>query len=213
MTTAPERTPAPASTDRIRRFVVDLDAPLAPPGRHRYASLDEAAGVPVAEAVLGVPGIVEIFIEGNAVTALRAEHVPWEQLEEPVRYAISAALRGIGEAPSASPASSASPAPALSDDDMYDAAQRLLERDINPAVAQHGGAVELLDVQDGVVALRMMGGCQGCGMANVTLRQGIEQSLRRALPGFRGLRDITDHAAGENPYFKAPPPTGLPVVG
>jgi Fe-S cluster biogenesis protein NfuA len=50
--------------------------------------------------------------------------------------------------------------------------------------------------------VRMMGGCQGCGMANVTLRQGIEAQLKRLIPGLRGLRDVTDHASGENPYFK-----------
>ena len=72
-----------------------------------------------------------------------------------------------------------------------------------PGVAQHGGAVELIDVQDATVVLRMLGGCQGCGMANVTLRQGIESSLKRALPSLQGLKDITDHAAGTNPYFTA----------
>lgn len=194
---------APASTDRIRRFVVEGGAPLAPPGRHRYASPADAAGVPVAEAVLAVPGIAEIVIEENAVTALRREDVPWERLEEPVRYAIATALQH--PAAPAAPAASA----ALPDDEMYDVVARIFRRDINPAVARHGGAVELLDVQDGVVVVRMMGGCQGCGMANVTLRQGIEQSLRRAVPGFAGIRDITDHAAGENPYFS---PRGLPVV-
>lgn len=197
---------APASTDRIRRFVVEGGAPLAPPGRHRYASREAAQGVPVAEAVMAVPGIVEIFIEEHAVTALRREDVPWERLEEPVRYAISTALSGAAESESAPPPPPSHP---LADDEMYDLVSRILRRDINPAVAQHGGAVELLDVQGGVVVVRMMGGCQGCGMANVTLRQGIEQSLRRAVPGFQGIRDITDHAAGENPYFS---PGGLPVV-
>jgi Fe/S biogenesis protein NfuA len=89
------------------------------------------------------------------------------------------------------------------DDEMYEAVAELFEQQINPAVAQHGGKVELIDVQEGTVVLRMMGGCQGCGMANVTLRQGIETAIRRALPGFAGLKDITDHAAGTNPYFQA----------
>jgi Fe-S cluster biogenesis protein NfuA len=85
---------------------------------------------------------------------------------------------------------------------MFATVEQVFERDINPAVAQHGGKVELIDVQDGTVVVRMMGGCQGCGMANVTLRQGVEAHLRRMLPGFHGIRDITDHAAGEDPYFK-----------
>ena len=68
-------------------------------------------------------------------------------------------------------------------------------------VARHGGAVELIDVQDGVVMLRLGGGCQGCGMADVTLRQGIEATLRQVAPEVRGVVDVTDHATGTNPYF------------
>ncbi len=91
----------------------------------------------------------------------------------------------------------------VDDDTAFEIVEELFNTQINPAVAQHGGKVELIDVQDGVVVLRMMGGCQGCGMANVTLRQGIEASLKRAVPSIQGLKDITDHAAGTNPYFQA----------
>lgn len=179
--------------DRIRRFVVHGQQQLVPAGSHRFASAEEARGVPVAEAVLGVPGIAEVIVEGNDVLVLRQEHVEWDALEEPVRYAVELALEG-GPAPS-------SAGPGLDDDQMYDTVAQMLDRDINPAVAGHGGKVELVDVQEGTVVVRMMGGCQGCGMANVTLRQGIEKQLQRGIPGFRGLRDITDHAAGTNPYF------------
>lgn len=101
------------------------------------------------------------------------------------------------------PSPPAAGGPVGDDDEMYALVADLFAQQINPAVAQHGGKVELIDVQDGIVVLRMMGGCQGCGMANVTLRQGIETALRRGIPGFAGLRDITDHAAGTNPYFQA----------
>jgi NFU1 iron-sulfur cluster scaffold homolog, mitochondrial len=90
----------------------------------------------------------------------------------------------------------------LDDDSMFDVVEEIFHTQINPAVAQHGGRIDLLDVQAGVVVVRLMGGCQGCGMANQTLRQGVEASLRRAVPGFRGVRDITDHTAGANPYYK-----------
>jgi Fe/S biogenesis protein NfuA len=63
--------------------------------------------------------------------------------------------------------------------------------------------VDLIDVDEGIVVVRMMGGCQGCGMANVTLRQGIEAALKRSIPGVQGIRDITDHSAGANPYISA----------
>lgn len=101
---------------------------------------------------------------------------------------------------------------AVSDDGIYDVVDRLFRDEINPMVARHGGKVELVDVQDATVVVRMMGGCQGCGMATVTLRQGIEAALRHALPVVRGLKDITDHTSGKNPYY-APGTTGKSAVG
>jgi Fe/S biogenesis protein NfuA len=101
---------------------------------------------------------------------------------------------------------------ALGDDAIYEVVDRLFRDEINPMVARHGGKVELLDVQDATVVVRMMGGCQGCGMATVTLRQGIETALRQAVPGVRGIKDITDHSAGKNPYY-APGSAGASAVG
>ena len=92
--------------------------------------------------------------------------------------------------------------PPAADDTVFDVVAEIFRDDINPMVARHGGRVDLVDVQDGTVVVRMMGGCQGCGMATVTLRQGIETALRQALPSLRGIRDITDHASGRNPYYK-----------
>ena len=102
--------------------------------------------------------------------------------------------------------------PAVSDDAIYDVVDRLFREEINPMVARHGGKVELLDVQDATVVVRMMGGCQGCGMATVTLRQGIETALRQAVAGVRGIKDITDHGSGKNPYY-APGTAGQSAVG
>ena len=77
----------------------------------------------------------------------------------------------------------------------------VLDRQINPAVASHGGRAELVSVtDDGVVSLRLSGGCQGCGMAAQTLRNGIEVALRDNIPEITEIHDVTDHAAGENPY-------------
>ncbi len=101
---------------------------------------------------------------------------------------------------------------AVSDDRIFDVVDRLFREEINPMVARHGGKVELLDVQDATVVVRMMGGCQGCGMATVTLRQGIETALRQAVPGVRGIKDITDHASGKNPYY-GPGVQGQSAVG
>ena len=83
------------------------------------------------------------------------------------------------------------------------AIQELLDTQINPGVATHGGHVELMDVQDNVVYIRFGGGCQGCGMVSVTLNQGVEQAIREAFPEIREIIDVTDHAAGTNPYYQS----------
>lgn len=83
------------------------------------------------------------------------------------------------------------------------AIQELLDSQINPAVASHGGHVELVDVHDNVIYIRFGGGCQGCGMVSVTLNQGVEQAIREAFPDIREIVDVTDHAAGTNPYYQS----------
>src|SRR4030095_15465717 len=83
------------------------------------------------------------------------------------------------------------------------AIQELLDTQINPGVATHGGQVELVDVQDNVVYIRFGGGCQGCGMVSVTLNQGVEQAIHEAFAEIRQIVDVTDHAAGHNPYYQS----------
>ena len=78
----------------------------------------------------------------------------------------------------------------------------VIENRINPAVASHGGQIELIDVQDTVVYVQLSGGCQGCGMATVTLKQGIERMLREACPEISDVVDVTDHSRGTNPYYQ-----------
>jgi len=83
-----------------------------------------------------------------------------------------------------------------------EAIQRLLDERINPAVAAHGGHISLVDVQDDTVYIRLEGGCQGCGMADVTLKQGVETEIKRLVPKIASVLDATDHAGGTNPYYQ-----------
>lgn len=79
----------------------------------------------------------------------------------------------------------------------------ILEYKVNPQVASHGGSISLVEVTDAKeVVLRFGGGCQGCGMAHVTLKQGVEKTLFEFLPELTAVRDVTDHGAGANPYFE-----------
>jgi len=87
-------------------------------------------------------------------------------------------------------------------DEAARAVQAVLDQDINPAVAAHGGWVTLLEVKDNVAYIQLGGGCQGCGMVDVTLKQGIEVRIREAVPAIREIIDSTDHAGGNNPYYQ-----------
>lgn len=88
-------------------------------------------------------------------------------------------------------------------DPIAERVQRLLDEEVNPSVASHGGHIDLLDVTDGVAFIHMGGGCQGCGMAEVTLGQGVRTAILDSFPEIREVRDTTDHAQGANPYYQA----------
>jgi Fe/S biogenesis protein NfuA len=79
----------------------------------------------------------------------------------------------------------------------------VLDEQVNPSIASHGGRADLVALDDGtkVAYIKMSGGCQGCAMSRLTLTQGIETALRAALPELTDVRDVTDHASGENPFY------------
>ncbi len=79
--------------------------------------------------------------------------------------------------------------------------QQVLDDEINPGVASHGGRVSLVKVDEARVFIRFGGGCQGCGMVDVTLRDGVIGTLQRAVPEISEVLDTTDHEAGDNPYY------------
>lgn len=86
-----------------------------------------------------------------------------------------------------------------------DVAQRViqvLDAQINPSIASHGGRADLVAVTDGAAYLRLSGGCAGCGMAAVTLSQGIEVAIKESVPEIVRIVDVTDHASGTNPYYE-----------
>jgi Fe/S biogenesis protein NfuA len=86
---------------------------------------------------------------------------------------------------------------------LADRINYVLYNEINPGLAQHGGNISLDHLtEDNVAVLRFGGGCQGCGQADVTLKQGVETTLKRHFPELAGIRDVTDHSNQENAYFK-----------
>jgi Fe-S cluster biogenesis protein NfuA len=180
-----------ASGDRCK-FTVDR--PLLPNESAFFANRSDASLSPLADDLLGLAGVESVLVADNTVSVSSAHPVDWPALG--IGNVIRKHIR------SGQPIVSASYFEDLpSEGDLKWAIGDLLEREINPAVAAHGGFVELIDVKKNNVYLRLGGGCQGCGAADVTLKQGIERAIRDLVPRVGEILDTTDHAAGRNPYY------------
>lgn len=86
---------------------------------------------------------------------------------------------------------------------LVDQINQVIEQQVNPAIAAHGGGAELVSVDGTIAYLRLYGGCQGCGLAQVTLKQGIERILLESIDDLTQVVDVTDHASGEDPYYES----------
>ena len=183
----------PSATGERCKFIVDR--PVLPDESAFFGDPAAAAPVsPLAAELLKLPGIASVLISEDTVS-LDAEYaVDWPALGigPVIRKHLRAGVPIV--------------APAYFEDlpaesDLRWAIDDLLAREINPAVASHGGWVELIDVKKNNVYIRLGGGCQGCGAADVTLKQGIEKAIRELAPSVGEILDTTDHAAGRNPYY------------
>lgn len=179
------------------RCTFTVSEPLLVGGARRFGSAAEAQGSPLAEAIFRIPNVTDVLVTGPSVTVTKSDTAPWPVAGK----AVGAAIRGVMEAGAPLIAPKAPSTNPAEDDALFAKVAMIFDTRINPMVAGHGGKVDLIDVQDSVVMLRLMGGCQGCGMADVTLRQGIEATLRQVAPEVRGVVDVTDHTSGSNPYF------------
>jgi Fe/S biogenesis protein NfuA len=86
---------------------------------------------------------------------------------------------------------------------IADRVRQVLDERVNPGVASHGGKISLVGVQDTTVLVQMSGGCQGCGLAKVTLRQGVERMIKESIPEVTAVHDVTDHMSGANPFYQS----------
>lgn len=156
-------------------------------------------------------GDLAIVVPESSVEKLRGATVDWSQQLEHSGFSVvnpnkppapaELPMMSPPMAPSASPPIDA-PAPADLSGDVAQRVIQVLDRQVNPAIAAHGGHAELVAVEEDVAYLRLGGGCQGCGMATVTLSQGIEVAITETIPEITSVVDITDHAVGTNPYFE-----------
>ncbi|UCF19473.1 MAG: iron-sulfur cluster assembly accessory protein [Gemmatimonadota bacterium] len=168
------------------RVAVQAGSPLAP--QYELTLVDESdreAGDTVVDA-----GGFKVYVDEESAQKLEGATVSWVE-----------SLHGGGfqvENPNVKPLGSQPPS-----GELAERISEVIETHINPAVAMHGGRIGLVDVQDDVVYVQLAGGCQGCGMATVTLKQGVERMLKQMFPQIREVVDVTDHARGSNPYYQA----------
>ena len=193
--------PAVAKVEEFRAKVedgADQAMWIAVTGVHRGEFTYDLALKPLAAAEPGdevqhANGL-PIVIRGSDVEAIRGATIDWTgdalqgglTVDNPNRPAVVEPDGDAGELTG----------------DVTERVAQVIDRRINPAIAQHGGMAMLDRVEDGVAYVRLGGGCQGCGMATVTLDQGIESAILQAVPEIRQVVDVTDHASGENPYYQ-----------
>jgi Fe-S cluster biogenesis protein NfuA len=181
-----------------------VDEALYPAGTAYSANKEAAEGSPLAEALVGVEGVASLVVSGNVLKVTRSQFDDWRLLAQKIGTVIreQICLARAGAKGRESPLISPDLKKNLpSEKVIKEKVQKLFDEEINPAVAMHGGNVELVDVKENIVYVRLGGGCQGCGMADVTLKQGIEHAVRKVVPEVGDVLDVTDHAGGRNPYY------------
>jgi Fe-S cluster biogenesis protein NfuA len=167
-------------------------------GTKNVTNAQDAMGIRLAERLIGLSGVAKLQLIGHLLVVTRTTEREWSDLCQEIASIVSSYLIS-GEA--------------LTADDVHEKMmlmgrnarekiQYLVDTQINPGVAEHGGSVQVVDVRDGGLYLRLHGGCQGCGAADFTLKQGIETIVKRAVPEIDHIIDLTNHGAGMSPYYQ-----------
>ena len=169
-------------------------------GTKKVTGARDAKGLPLAEKLIGLSGVDSLQLIGHLLVVAKTAERAWKDLGQEIESILTSYLIS---------------ADALTPDDVQEKMmlmgrsvrekiQYLVDTQINPGVAEHGGSVQVVDVKDGGVYVRLHGGCQGCGAADFTLKQGIETIVKRAVPDIVQIIDLTNHGAGMNPYYQRP---------
>lgn len=163
-------------------------------GQPTYQMAVEGSGQPEAgDTVIASQGI-RVFVDAESLPYVEGATVDF--VDDPLQpgFKVDAPPAFQPKAPAARPhLDTAHP--------LVQAVQAVIENRVNPGIASHGGRATLIDVQGDTAYVEMGGGCQGCSMASVTLKQGVETMIRQEVPQIRQVIDVTDHAGGSNPYY------------
>jgi Fe-S cluster biogenesis protein NfuA len=186
----------PSLDPRVCKFIVDR--PICPGRTVSCRGKETAVGSPLLEALFEIEGVRQVLVSEDSVTVAKSTDVDWRAMGK----RIGSVIRDlIDSGKPLVPDDFRLKAPGR--DDLFSQIQKVLETKINPGVGAHGGHVELVDIKGTSVYIRMGGGCLGCSAAGMTLKQGIERTIRSDCPEVTEVIDISDHAAGKNPYYKS----------
>ncbi|MEK9629277.1 MAG: NifU family protein [Nitrospinota bacterium] len=163
-----------------------------------FDSFESAAESSLAESLFSLDDVETVLVCESTVTVTRKDKtlIDWVPLAKEIGGAIRGALEE-GRPLIAEKIISSIP----TEEVIRAGIQKVIDEEVNPGVAGHGGQINLLSVKGNSVTIQMGGGCQGCSAADLTLKQGIHTSFRKAVPEVGAIFDETDHTAGLNPYF------------
>ena len=189
-------TASPSPVDP-KKCTFTVDRPVLPNRSFYFGSPRLASGSPLPKAIFAVDGVESILISHDQIHVEKSSDEPWQTFAKQIGTAVREVLQADGPTVSDEVFESLAPP-----EEIRHLVEQVLDTQVNPMVASHGGHISLLDVKENVVYIEMGGGCQGCGMASATLKQGVERLIREFVPEVGDILDVTDHAAGRNPYYQ-----------
>jgi Fe/S biogenesis protein NfuA len=178
--------------DPALRITLDDNAPT-PLARNYAISLVDKDDRQRTEIAINVDGI-RVFLNLDTSNLLSGAVVDWVEDNGSSGFRVSDP-KAVKAAPAREPSGLAISGP------LAEKVQEVIDEVINPGIASHGGFVEMVDVSDDTLHIRMGGGCQGCSASQATLRLGIERMIKENVPEIVNIVDVTDHTAGDNPYY------------
>jgi Fe-S cluster biogenesis protein NfuA len=175
-----------------------VDRPVYSGGAAYFRDREAASLSPLAQKIFEIPEVENVLVAENQITVSKSGIDPWPIIGKQIGAKIREHIRSNDPAVDNQYLSQMP-----SESEIRVKVQGLLEREINPALGRHGGFVELIDVKQNSIFLKLGGGCQGCASASMTLKMGIEKTIREQIPEVGEVLDTTDHASGRNPYYQS----------
>ncbi len=212
LTASPSTEP---STIRIRAEVSEADpdtcrficsTEVHPGGPFAFTSALDAAGSPLPQHLFDLDVVTHVLIAGTVVSVTKRTDVDWGDLRKRIGGIIrelltSAAPAVLDSVPDIDGRAGAGP---RDEAELRRIIERLFEREVNPRVAAHGGSISMVRLDGDTLSISMHGGCQGCSSSQVTVKSSVEVMVKRVAPEITQIVDVTDHAAGKDPYLRGP---------